>query len=85
MIKMVNIMLYLFCHSKSKGERENAKGFRSQKNFRANPPKVKETMLSIKPKSHIYKERHKIHNISNGLFCLSCLVLSTRVGKRVFL
>ena len=84
-IKMINIMLCIFCHNKSKGKRENARGFRSQKNFRVPPPKVKETVLRINLKSHICKERHKIHNISNGLFCLSCLVLSTRVRKRVFI
>ena len=85
MIKMINIMLCIFCHSKSKGKRKNARGFRSQKNFRVNPPKVKETVLRIKLKSHIYKESYKIHNISNGLFSLSCLVLSSRVGNRVFI
>lgn len=68
MIKMINIMLCIFCHNKSKGK-ESARGFpRSQKNFRVHPPKVKETVLRINPKSHIYKERHKISTILAMVF-----------------
>lgn len=69
------------CHNKQGKKRESAKRLQISEELQSTPSKGKETVLRINPKSHIYKERHKIHNISNGLFSLSCLVLSTRVRR----